>query len=135
MAICFGVKLKLKENKLILPVTLHGEDSRYTGEALIDTGSAFMVIPPAVDEMLNLKQDPVEPLVKLSTASGVITVEKKILPRIDIGKLSFKNISVVVHELPEPVPVKILIGMNLLLKMKLILNGKEKNFELEDPNR
>lgn len=124
--------MKLKNGRPILQVTIYGRDNSYTGEALIDTGAAFLVIPPSVDEQLGLETDVDEPTVKLSTASGIIEVEKKIIPKIKIGELVSENIPAVIHELPEPVPIKVLIGMNFLMRTKLTLDGKNKEFDVKD---
>jgi len=37
------------------------------------------------------------------------------------------------HKIPDPAPIKILLGMNFLEKIKLIINGKGEEFFLEDP--
>ena len=40
---------------------------------------------------------------------------------------------VVVHKIPDPAPVKILLGMSFIEKAKLIVDGKNEMFSLEDP--
>jgi hypothetical protein len=39
----------------------------------------------------------------------------------------------VIHRIPDPAPIKVLLGMNLIEKMKLIVDGKKNEFKLEDP--
>ncbi|MDH5266038.1 MAG: hypothetical protein OEW62_00015 [Candidatus Bathyarchaeota archaeon] len=40
---------------------------------------------------------------------------------------------VAIHKIPDPAPVKILLVMKLINKVKLIVNGKDGTFNLEDP--
>jgi len=125
--------MKLQDSKLILKIELLGKKSSIVVDALIDTGAAYTLIPPRIADLLELELDKEEPYVMLSTASGVIGVTKKIINEIKVNEIVFKNIPAVIHELPEPTPVKILIGMNLLMKTKLTVDGKKKVFNLEDP--
>jgi len=124
--------MKFQDSKLILKVELFGKKSSIIVEALIDTGAAYTLIPPRIANLLELELDKEEPYVMLSTASGVIGVTKKIINEIKINGLMFKNIPAVIHELPEPTLIKVLIGMNLLMKTKLIVDGKKKEFILEN---
>jgi len=33
----------------------------------------------------------------------------------------------------DPAPIKVLLGMNFIEKIKLIISGKERKFDVEDP--
>jgi len=47
--------------------------------------------------------------------------------------LEIEKLPVVVHKIPDPAPIKVLIGMNFIEKTKPIIDGKGKKFEVEDP--
>jgi len=102
-------------------------------DALIDTGAAFTVIPPEISDFLELETDKNLPKIKLITASGLIEVLVKIIDRIKVGGVKVKDLQVVVHKIPDPAPIKILLGMNFIERVKLEINGKEKKFSLKDP--
>ena len=125
--------MEIKEGKLICRVMLEGKRFRVFEDALIDTGAAFTVIPPEVSDFLELETDKNLPKIKLITASGLIEVPVKILERIRVEEVKVRKLQVVVHKIPDLAPIKILLGMNFLEKVKLEINRKENKFNLKDP--
>ncbi|MFQ6105508.1 MAG: aspartyl protease family protein [Candidatus Hydrothermarchaeaceae archaeon] len=78
--------MRIEEGKLVTKVKLIGK--RFILEdALIDTGSAFTVIPPQIADFLELKIFVERPKAELVTASGLIKPEVKILKGLEIGIL------------------------------------------------
>jgi predicted aspartyl protease len=62
--------MKIEANRLVLKVQLWGK--RFVEEdALIDTGAAFSVIPPEIDDFLELEPFEISKAT-LVTASGII---------------------------------------------------------------
>jgi predicted aspartyl protease len=59
--------------------------------------------------------------------------EIKLLAKIVIGEITIEKLPVVIHEIPDPAPIKILLGMNFIENIKLRVNGKENAFDIEDP--
>ena len=125
--------MEIKEGKLVLVARLTGSAISIVEDTLIDTGSTFTILPPEVADKLKLKVYRRMPKVNLTTASGFIEAPVRLLNQIEIGGLGLDNIPVVIHRIPDPAPVKILIGMNLLQRAKLVVNGKENEFKLDDP--
>lgn len=119
--------------KLILPAKLTGKNLSVFEEALIDTGSTFTILPPETAERLRLPVNRRMPRVNLTTASGFIEAPVRLLNKIEIGNLRLENDPVVIHRIPDPAPIKVLIGMNVLKEAELRVNGKESEFEIEDP--
>lgn len=111
------------------------QGKRYTvfEDALIDTGTAFTVIPPETAEFLELKIDERFPKATLVTASGIIETPVRVLEKLEVARLEIGDLQVVLHKIPDPAPVKVLLGMNLVEKMKLVVDGKSRQFALEDP--
>lgn len=102
-------------------------------DALIDTGATFTVIPPEVSEFLELDVAPGRARVGLVTASGFIEAPVRILDAIEIGGFRVELLPVVIHMIPDPAPIKVLIGMNLVQRAKLEVDGKAGTFSLVDP--
>jgi len=50
-----------------------------------------------------------------------------------VAGIEIENLPVVVHKIPDPAPIKVLLGMNFIEKMKLTVNGKQNEFKIEDP--
>ena len=125
--------MKINEGKLVLKVRLEGKRFKVFEDALIDTGAALTVIPPVISDFLKLETNRAFPKATLVTASGLIEAPVKILERVEISSIEIRKLPVVVHKIPDPAPIKVLLGMNLIEKIKLLINGKTNEFDLEDP--
>jgi len=125
--------MKIVARKLISRVKLQGRRFTVFEDALMDTGAAFTVVPPETAEFLELKTDKDFPKAKLVTASGIIETPVRVLERLEVAGQEARELQVVIHKIPDPAPVKVLLGMNLIEKMKLIVDGKKNDFKLEDP--
>lgn len=125
--------MKISEGKLLARVRLEGRRLRVFEDALIDTGAAFTVIPPVISDFLELETNRAFPKAILVTASGLIETPVKILERLEISDIEIEKLPVVVHKIPDPAPIKVLLGMNFIEKVKLTIDGKEGTFNLKDP--
>jgi predicted aspartyl protease len=125
--------MKIVARKLISRVKLQGRRFTVFEDALMDTGAAFTVVPPETAEFLELKIDKDFPKAKLVTASGIIETPVRVLERLEVAGQEARELQVVIHKIPDPAPIKVLLGMNLIEKMKLIVDGKKNDFKLEDP--
>jgi len=118
-------------NKLKVKVEFLSKGLRYATEAIIDTGSTITIAPPEIADYLNFEVDKRNPTMTIVTGSGILDVPRKIADRIKIDKFIFTNIAVGVHELPKQVETKVIIGMNIINQIKLIVDGKNKEFRIE----
>jgi predicted aspartyl protease len=125
--------MKIVARKLINRVKLQGRRFTVFEDALMDTGAAFTVVPPETAEYLELTTDRDFPKAKLVTASGIIETPVKVLERLEVAGQEARKLQVVIHRIPDPAPIKVLLGMNLIEKMKLTVDGKKNGFKLEDP--
>ena len=125
--------MKIVQGRLIVRVKLEGKKFSTFEDALIDTGAAFTVIPAEVADFLELGVWEKRPKVELVTASGLIKPSVRILDRLEVGNVKIENLPVVIHEIPDPAPIKILLGMNFIERTNLLVNGKQKLFRIEDP--
>ncbi|MCP8309671.1 MAG: retroviral-like aspartic protease family protein [archaeon] len=125
--------MEIKEGRLLTRVRLEGKRFRVYEDALIDTGAAFTVIPPVISDFLELKTSKAFPKAVLVTASGLIEAPVKILEKLEAAGIEIEKLPVVVHKIPDPAPIKVLLGMNFIEKIKLVINGKGRKFDLEDP--
>jgi len=123
--------VKIQKGKLITRVKLKGKKFVVFEDALIDTGAAFTVLPPEIADFLELEINKKFSKATLVTASGLIEPPVKILEELEIDNIRIIKLPVVIHEIPDPAPIKILLGMNFVEKIKLFINGKEKFFEIQ----
>jgi len=94
---------------------------------------SFLLVAFLSADRLRLKIYKEMPKVKLTTASGFIESPVRLLDQIGIGDIRLENVPVVIPRIPDPAPIKILVGMNLLERTKLEVNGKARTFEIRDP--
>jgi len=52
---------------------------------------------------------------------------------IEVADIKVGKLSVVMHKIPDPAPLKMLLGMNFIEEIKLTVDGKKGTFNLEDP--
>ena len=67
------------------------------------------------------------------TASGIIETSIKVLDGLEVAGIRVEKLPVVVHKIPDPAPIKILLGMNFIERVRLLVDGKGGSFDLEDP--
>ena len=125
--------MEIVQGRLIVRAKLEGKKFSTFEDALIDTGAAFTVIPAEVADFLELGVWEKRPKVELVTASGLIKPSVRTLDRLEVGNVKIENLPVVIHEIPDPAPIKILLGMNFIERTNLLVNGKQKLFRIEDP--
>ncbi|MEM2105883.1 MAG: retropepsin-like aspartic protease [Candidatus Bathyarchaeia archaeon] len=125
--------MKIEARRLLVRVRLIGRKISVIENAIIDTGAAFTVIPPEIADFLELEVNREYPRATLVTASGIIETPVRILKGIDVVGIRVDLLPVVVHKIPDPAPVKILLGMNFIEKVRLLVDGKSGVFSLEDP--
>ncbi len=114
--------------KLILKVRLVNGDYSYLTHGLLDTGSSVTIISKEIAKFLRLPDDPVRPRETLVTGSGVITVEQKSVEQFFVGHDRYPGVRVRVHDLPKNSKFPILIGMNVISRMRISINGPKKTF-------
>lgn len=117
-------------NKLKIKVIFLKQDKRYAEDAIIDTGSSITIVPPEISDYLKFGLDKENPTIKIVTGSGILEIPRKITSIMKINDLVFTNFPVGIHELPREVETKVLIGMDIINKIKLIVDGKNKEFEI-----
>ncbi len=124
--------MRFEKGKLKVNIEFLGRKNlRYATETVIDTGSSVTIIPSEIADYLGLEKDRLMPKMKLITGSGQIEVTRMIAPRLKIADITLTNIPVGIHELPDPIEVKVLIGMNVIEQLKMIIDGKNKEFEIK----
>ena len=125
--------MKIEGRRLLVRVRLVGRTVSVFENAIVDTGAAFTVVPPEIADFLELEVNREYPRATLVTASGVIETPVRILKGIEVAGVKVDLLPVVVHKIPDPAPVKILLGMNFIEKARLLVDGKNEVFILEDP--
>lgn len=117
-------------NKLKVKVIFYKKNLRYAEDATIDTGSSITIIPSEIADHLGFELDKEIPTMKIVTGSGILEIPRKAADMMKINDLIFSNFVVGVHELPKEAETKVLIGMNIINQIKLIVDGKNKEFEI-----
>lgn len=125
--------MKIEGRRLLVRVRLVGRKISVFENAIIDTGAAFTVVPSEIADFLELEVNREYPRATLVTASGIIETPVRVLKGMDVAGIRVDLLPVVVHKIPDPAPVKILLGMNFIEKVRLLVDGKSGVFSLDDP--
>lgn len=125
--------MRISEGKLVVNVSLRGKRFRVSEDALLDTGAALTVVPPEIADFLELEVNRNLPRARLVTASGMIETSVKVLDELEIVGIKVENLPVVIHGIPDPAPIKILLGMNFVERVNLEVDGKNSVFNIRDP--
>lgn len=125
--------MEIVDRKLICTAKLHGKKRGVYEDILIDTDAAFTVIAPETADFLELELDADLPKTRLETASGIIETPIRTLEKLETAGLNVEGLQVVVHKIPDPAPIKVLLGMNFVERTKLVIDGKNGMFEFEKP--
>lgn len=128
----FSYSLPIKEKKLETKVEFIKSKNRYATQAIFDTGSTVTIIPPEIADYLEFETDKRKPKMTIVTGSGILEVPRKIADRLKIKDIIFRDIIVGIHKVPDPIKIKVLIGMNVIEQIKLIIDGRNKKFEMQN---
>ena len=82
---------------------------------LLDTGATTVSVPAALGERLGLPPGPAEPV---TTANGVITVQRTVIPRLALGPIQLENVRA--HLNPRMDSEVVLLGMSALRDLELV---------------
>ena len=124
------MKFRFRNNKLQVRAEFIKGKNRYAAWSTIDTGSSITIIPPEIANYLELELDKENPMIKIVTGSGILEIPRKIAEAMKIDNLIFTNFPVGVHEIPKEVETRVLIGMDIINQIKLIVDGKNREFEI-----
>jgi|SRR3989344_214180 len=124
------MKFKFRNNKLQVWAEFISGKNRYAAWSNIDTGSSITIVPPEIANYLELGLDKENSTMKIVTGSGILEIPRKIVETMKIDDLTFTNFAVGVHELPKEVETRVLIGMDIINQIKLIIDGKNREFEI-----
>jgi predicted aspartyl protease len=100
MSFFLGERMEILARKLLVKAKLTGRKFSVSEAAIIDTGAAFIVIPPETADFLELELNKDYPKATLVTASGIIETPVKIVNKIEVGNTKVENLPVVIRELP-----------------------------------
>lgn len=128
----FSYSLPIKERKLEIRAEFIKSKNRYATQAIFDTGSTVTIIPPEIADYLEFETDRGQPKMTIVTGSGSLEVPRKIADILRIKEMAFRNVIVGVHKIPDPIKIKVLIGMNVIEQIKLIIDGKHRKFEIQN---
>ena len=89
-----------------------------------NTGATNTTIPTKVARALNLLNGK-NPVAEVATAGGMVKAQQVVLPSLTIAdKITFKNVTVLVLDLPGRLSGKGLLGLNVLRELNLQMDSR-----------
>jgi len=114
--------LILEAGLLIVFVRLHGPRGSRLVRLALDTGATTTMIPPKAALAIGIHPARATTFRDTLTASGKEFIPVIIVPRIEVFEETLRRVSVACHELPSESPIDGLLGLDLLTRLKAILN-------------
>jgi len=96
---------------------------------IVDTGASFVVIPPAAAERAGIETAQA-PRISVQTANGLVQAPLVTIPRLEIGRLSQREVTAVVQKI-SPDGRTGLLGMSFLSAYKMTVDQGRSMLLLE----
>ena len=117
-----------KGGSLVVPVTLNNERDV---ELILDTGATMTVLSSTVALELGLFSNTQTQVTTVNTAGGPVQVNLTQIDSIQIETAKARNVSVVIHDLPEAQPgIDGLLGMSFLNNFLVTLDSDQGQLHL-----
>jgi clan AA aspartic protease (TIGR02281 family) len=112
------------DTSLVVPILIN---SNVMATFLVDTGSSYTVITPALASKLGIKVTPDTPRISLATANGLIEAPMVTLRNVSVGAIRVSEVSVVIQQLGngDDILLSGLLGMNFFKGMDLTVRNDQ----------
>lgn len=107
---------------------------RHPLQMVVDTGASHTTIPSSVARALGLVRGD-EPRVRVDTAGGTLEAPMVTLDRLRIGPIRVHSLPVVVLDLPGDLAGKGLLGLDVLRRLHVRIDGEGHRLILQRPSR
>ncbi|MCM3390085.1 aspartyl protease family protein [Ureibacillus chungkukjangi] len=116
-------KLSINEGLLLtdMEIQYKGRNLHLT-RVLIDTGSSSSIISSEIAEMIGIFPEAEDPIYRVYGIGGSEIVYSKILDSIHIGQMKAEQIEMEIGEMDYDFQLDGIIGLNLLMRMKALIN-------------
>ncbi len=114
---------------IVLYVTFEGKEKK-TIKMIVDTGATYTTIPWSIAESLGYEPHLSEDKATITTAEGVIKVPLIKIDKMNVLEKGAKDVTVMVHDLPETSRVDGLLGLSYLRNFKLTIDFRKGVLEL-----
>jgi predicted aspartyl protease len=109
----------VKGGAVVVRVRLEGPANFGLERFAVDTGAQQTCIPPALAREVGLQPEAVG---YIWTASGSVPVSSTVVPRFDALGVTRRDFRVLVHELPEGLQLKGLLGLDFFRDTRLTID-------------
>jgi len=107
---------------LIVYVRIAGSKGTHLVRMALDTGATTTMIPPKAALAVGVNPSRAAEFRETLTASGKELIPVVVLPRLRVFEKTLQRVAVACHELPSESPVDGLLGLDLLRRLKSVLD-------------
>ncbi len=107
---------------LIAYARVHGPKGSRFVRLAIDTGATATMIPPKIAIAIGLHPTRSHLVRETLTVSGKEFVPVVVVPRFQVFEKTLRRVTVTCHELPPESPIDGLLGLDILTRLKAILD-------------
>ncbi len=115
---------------IVLYVNLEGKEKK-TIKMIVDTGATYTTIPWETAESMGYEPSLSENRATITTAEGVLKVPLIKVKTMSVLEKRTKDVTVMVHDLPETSRVDGLLGLSYLRNFRLTIDFRNGILELE----
>lgn len=114
--------LRFEAGLLIVYVRLNGPKGSRLVRLALDTGATATMIPPKAALAIGVNPARATAFRETITASGKESIPVVVIPQLQIFEQMFRRVTVACHELPAESPIDGLLGLDLLTRLKAVIN-------------
>ena len=114
--------LLLEAGLLLIYARLSGSKGSRLVRLALDTGATTTMIPPKAALAIGSNPTRATVLRETLTASGKELIPVIVVPRIQVFEKTLLRVSVACHELPSESPIDGLLGLDILTRLKAVLD-------------
>jgi aspartyl protease family protein len=101
---------------------------------IVDTGATYTMIPSSIAKALNLLNSK-NPVAEVTTAGIVVKAQQVVLPSLTIaGKITVRNVTALVYDMPGNLGDKGLLGLNVLRGLNMQMDSRRGRLILSQPS-
>lgn len=109
-----------KDNVIVCVAEAIGPLKEYNLSMIVDTGASYSMIPKAVAKIIGLTG--YYQSVEIATGTKIERVSKSSIPIFKAFGFEYRNMSVLIHDLPSQIKADGLLGLNFLKKSKATID-------------
>lgn len=122
--------LRAEAGLLVVHARIGGPRGSRILRLALDTGATTTMIPPKADLAIGVNPARAVKSRETLTGSGKELIPLIVLPVLRVFEKTFRRVTIACHELPSESPVDGLLGLDLLIRLKAVLDLRKPSIRI-----